>query len=94
MASDLFKRKPPPEEEVEKKDSFAYKYTICERCQHPECSDKGRRNLFHGFDEESCVQFTIDGKPRPLRTRNHRESDEVEYSTHHDPNKRNKVGTI
>jgi len=91
MAGDLSKKAPPPDEE-EKKDSFAYKYTICERCKHPECSGKGHRNLFHGYDEGSCVQFTVDGKPRPLRTRNYRESEEVEYSTHHDPARRKKIG--
>lgn len=91
MLGDSIKKQSPPEEE-EKRDTFAYKYTICERCKHPKCSDAGHRNIFHGYDEESCVQFTVDGKTNPFRTPHHHESDEVEYSTHHDPYHRKKIG--
>lgn len=65
------------------------KKTICEICFNYDCSDRGKRNLHWGYDPKVCTNFKKSkDEPSNMRKVERSEADDVEWSTHYDPTKR------
>lgn len=68
---------------------FFDKKTICEICFNYDCSDRGKRNTNWGYNPENCGSFKKSkDESSNMRKVEKNEADDVDWSTHYDPNQR------